>query len=88
MGWLRASLKHKKISGIEIFHRSSLARWICQTSLYKLAEHFIVNTIEANPVKRAVQYQVATVEKDIADIGQNTTYFFSLTITRFTFLTI
>ena len=40
----------------QIFHRSSLARWICQTSLYKLAEHFIVNTIETNPVKRAVQY--------------------------------
>ena len=40
----------------QIFHRSSLARWICQTSLYKLAEHIIVNTIETNPVKRAVQY--------------------------------
>ena len=72
----------------QILHRSSLARWICKTSLYKLAEHIIVNTIETNPVKRAVQYQVATIEKDIADIRQNTTYFFSLTITRFTFLTI
>ena len=40
----------------QIFHRSSLAHWICQTSLYKLAEHFIVNTIENNPVKSAVQY--------------------------------
>ena len=88
MGWLRASLKHKKISGIEIFHRSSLARWICQTGLYKLAEYIIVNTVETNPVKRAVQYQVASVEKDVADVGQNTADFFSLTVTRFTLLTI
>ena len=88
MGWLRASLKHKKISGIEIFHRSSLARWICQTSLYKLAEYIIVNTVETNPVKRAVQYQVASVEKDVADVGQNAADFFSLTVTRFTLLTI
>ena len=72
----------------QILHRSSLARWICKTSLYKLAEHIIVNTIETNPVKRAVQYQVATIEKDIADIRQNATYLFSLTITRFMFLTI
>ena len=54
----------------QIFHRSSLARWICQTGFHKLAELFIVNTIETNPVKRAVQYQVASVEKDVADIGQ------------------
>ena len=72
----------------QILHRSSLARWICKTSLYKLAEHIIVNTIETNPVKRAVQYQVATVEKDIADIGQNAADFFSLTVTRLTLLTI
>ena len=72
----------------QIFHRSSLARWICQTGLYKLAEHIIVNTIETNPVKRAVQYQVASVEKDVADIGQNTADFFSLTVTRLTLLTI
>lgn len=41
---------------LQIFHRNSLARYIYQTSLYKLAEHIIVNTIETNPVKRAVQY--------------------------------
>ena len=70
----------------QIFHRSSLARWICQTSLYKLAEYIIVNTIETNPVKRAVQYQVASVEKDIADIGQNAADFFSLTVASLTFL--
>ena len=72
----------------QIFHRSSLARWICQTGLYKLAEYIIVNTVETNPVKRAVQYQVASVEKDVADVGQNTADFFSLTVTRFTLLTI
>ena len=44
--------------------------------------------IETNPVKRAVQYQVASVEKDVADVGQNTADFFSLTVTRFTLLTI
>ena len=71
-----------------IFHRSSLARWICQTGFHKLAEHFIVNTIETNPVKRAVKYQVASVEKDVADIGQNTADFFSITVTRLTLLTI
>ena len=64
----------------QIFHRSSLARWICQTSLYKLAEYIIVNTIETNPVKRAVQYQVASVEKDVADVGQNTADFFTQNI--------
>ena len=53
-----------------------------------LAEHIIVNTIETNLVKRAVQYQVATVEKDVADVGQNTADFFSLTVTRLTLLTI
>ena len=52
----------------QIFHRSSLARWICQTGFHKLAEHFIVNTIETNPVKRAVQYQVATIEKYITHL--------------------
>ena len=44
--------------------------------------------IETNPVKRAVQYQVASVEKDVADVGQNTADFFTLTVTRFTLLTI
>ena len=44
--------------------------------------------IETNPVKRAVQYQVASVEKDVADVGQNAADFFSLTVTRFTLLTI
>ena len=44
----------------QIFHRSSLASWICQTGFHKLAEHFVVNTIETNPVKRAVQYQEKT----------------------------
>ena len=73
---------------LQIFHRSSLARYIYQTSLYKLAEHFIVNTIETNPVKRAVQYQVASVENDVADVGQNTADFFSFTGARRTFLTI
>ena len=72
----------------QIFHRSSLARWICQTGFHKLAEHFIVNTIETNPVKRAVRYQVASVEKDVADIGQNTADFFSFTVARLTLLTI
>ncbi len=72
----------------QIFHRSSLARWICQTGFHKLAELFIVNTIETNPVKRAVQYQVASVEKDVADIGQNTADFFSFTVKRLTLLTI
>ena len=72
----------------QILHRSSLARWICKTSLYKLAEHIIVNTIETNSVKRAGQYQVASVEKDIADIGQNAADFFSLTVTSLTFFTI
>lgn len=72
----------------QIFHRSSLARWICQTGFHKLAEHFIVNTIETNPVKRAVRYQVASVEKDVADIGQNTADFFSFMVARLTLLTI
>ena len=72
----------------QIFHRSSLARWICQTSLYKLAEYIIFNTVETNPVKCAIQYQVASVEKDIADVGQNTADFFSFTVTRFTLLSI
>ena len=72
----------------QIFHRSSLARWICQTGFHKLAEHIIVNSVETNPVKRAVQHQVASVEKDVADIGQNTADFFSLTVTRLTLLTI
>ena len=72
----------------QIFHRSSLTCWICRTSLYKLAEYIIVNTIETNPVKRAVQYQVASVEKDVADIGQNTADFFSFTVARLTLLTI
>ena len=72
----------------QIFHRSGLACWICQTSLYKLAEHIIVYAIETNPVKRAVQYQVASVEKDVADVGQNAADFFSLTVTRLTLLTI
>ena len=55
---------------------------------HKLAEHLIVNTVETNPVKCAVQYQVASVEKDIADIGQNAADFFSLTVTSLTLLTI
>ena len=71
---------------LQIFHRNSLARYIYQTSLYKLAEHFIVNT--TNPVKRAVQYQVASVEKDVADVGQNAADFFSFTVARLTLLTI
>ena len=71
----------------QIFHRSCLACWTCQTGFHKLAEHFIVNTVETNPVKRAVQYQVASVEKDIADIGQNAADFFALTVTRLTLLT-
>ena len=66
----------------QIFHRSSLARRICQTGLYKLAEYIIVNTIETNPVKRADQNQVASVEKDVADVGQNAADFFTLTVTR------
>ena len=70
----------------QIFHRSSLARWICQTGFHKLAEHFIVNTIETNPVKRAVQYQVASVEKDVAHIGQHTADFIALSVARLTFL--
>ena len=35
----------------QILHRSSLARWICKTSLYKLAEHIIVNMIETIGVR-------------------------------------
>ena len=70
----------------QIFHRSSLARWICQTSLYKLAEHFVINPVETDPVKCTVQYQVTTIEKDIAHIGQYTTDFITLTVTRLTFL--
>ena len=42
----------------------------------------------SNPVKCSVQYQVASVEKNIADIGQNAADFFALTVTRFTLLTI
>ncbi len=59
-----------------------------QAGFHELAEHFIVNTVETNPVKRAVQYQVTAVEKDIADIGQNAADFFTLMVTRFTLLTI
>ena len=72
----------------QVLHRGSLACWICQTSLNKLAEYIIVNTIETNPVKRAVQYQVASVDKNIADIGQDTADFFTLTVAGLTFLTI
>jgi|GEM_PF-2464742 len=70
----------------QIFHRSSLARRICQTGFHKLAEHFVINPVETNPVKRAIQNQVTSVEKDIAHIGQYTTDFITLTVTRITFL--
>ena len=70
----------------QVFNRGCLARWICQTGLHKLAEHFVINTVETNPVKRAVQYQVASVEKDVAHIGQHTADFIALSVARLTFL--
>ena len=72
----------------QIFHRGSLARGIGQAGFHKLAKYFVLYSVESDSVKRAVQYQVASVEKDIADIGQNAADFFTLTVTRFTLLTI
>lgn len=70
----------------QVFNCSGLARRICQTGFHKLAEHFVINPVETNTVKCTVQYQVTAIEKDIAHIGQYTTDFIALTVTRITFL--
>lgn len=51
---------------LQVFHRCWLTRGTSKAGFYKFAEHFIVNTVEANPIKRMIQNQVAAVEKDIA----------------------
>jgi len=65
---------------LQVFHRGGLARGAGQTRLHELAEHLVVNPVEAHAVERAVQYQVAAVEQDVLDLRQHTAHLLPLPV--------
>ena len=52
------------------FHRSRRACRIRQTGLYRLAEDFILYTVEPYVVKYTVKYQICSVDADVGYVRQ------------------